>query len=96
MPLETLSCFVLKEDLNSITFSETDVLKDRKKRNLRSYYLDRATKLGNTLKNKVDIYFKDDQNKLMRINTTVWAHTNNFVVLKKGTVLPLKSIVYIG
>jgi len=89
------SCIVQKEDIPSLKFSNIEILKTPKKRNLRSYYLDRATRLGNLLKNKVTIYFKDHTNQLMKVNTTIWAVTTDFVVLKQGITIPKKSITYI-
>ena len=52
-------------------------------------------RLGNLLKNKVTIYFKDSQEKLIRIKTTVWGVTQKDVILKKGSTIPLHRIVSI-
>jgi len=95
MHFETPPCLILKEDIYSIEFSKKDVLNDTKQKKLRHHHLNRAAQLGNLLKNKVNIYFKDKESNLMRVNTTIWAVTKDFVVLKKGTVIPLKSIMHI-
>lgn len=95
MNYSTPSCIIEKEDIPSLKFSKTEILKNPRNRNLRSYYLNRATKLGNLLKNKVTIYFKDHTNQLMQVNTTIWAVTTDFVVLKQGITIPKKSITYI-
>ena len=95
MNYTTPSCIIQKEDIPTLKFSKTDILKSPKKRNLRAYYLSRATKLGNLLKNKVTIYFKDHTNQSMQVNTTIWAVTSNFVVLKQGITIPKRSITYI-
>ncbi|WP_298510115.1 hypothetical protein [uncultured Kordia sp.] len=91
----TPSCIIQKEDIPTLKFSKTEILQSPRKRSLRSYYLDRATKLGNLLKNKVTIYFKDHTDQLMQVNTTIWAVTTDFVVLKQGITIPKRSILYI-
>lgn len=89
------SCIIQKEDIPTLKFSKYEILKSSKKRSLRSYYLDRASKLGNILKNKVSIYFKDHKDQLMQVNTTIWAVTTDFVVLKQGITIPKRSILYV-
>ncbi|WP_420574881.1 hypothetical protein [Kordia sp.] len=89
------SCIIQKEDIPTLKFSKTEILKNPKNRSLRSHYLQRATKLGNLLKNKVTIYFKDHTNQLMQVTTTIWAVTTDFVVLKQGITIPKRSILYI-
>lgn len=95
MNYTTPSCVIEKEDIPKLKFSKTEILKNPKNRSLRSYYLQRATKLGNLLKNKVTIYFKDHKNQLMQVTTTIWAVTTDFVVLKQGITIPKKSIMYV-
>ncbi len=92
---ETTSCFVQKENIPELKFPKEDVFQDKGQKSLRAYYLNRASQLGNLLKSKVNIYFKDAENKLMRVNTTIWAVTQNSVILKKGTIIPRHRIVYI-
>lgn len=92
---QTTSCFVQKEYIPLIKFPKEDVFQDKSQKSLRAYYLNRASQLGNLLKNKVNIYFKDAENKLMRVHTTIWAVTQNSVILKKGTIIPRHRIVYI-
>jgi len=92
---QTTSCLIQKEQIHLIKFSKEDVLSSKDEKNLRVHYLNRASQLGNLLKNKVDIYFKDAENKLMRVQTTIWAVTKNSVILKKGTIIPLHRIIRI-
>ncbi|REG88803.1 hypothetical protein [Winogradskyella sediminis] len=91
----TSSFNIEKEDIPQIKFSQNETLLSFKKRKLRAYYLERGTQLGNLLKTKVKIYFMDSSNKLLSVNTTIWAVTSNFVVLKQGITIPKHSILYI-
>ena len=91
----TSSFTIEKENIPQLKFSKIETLSSLKKRKLRSYYLERATQLGNLLKTKVKIYFMDSTNKLISVNTTIWAVTTNFVVLKQGITIPTHSIIYI-
>jgi len=89
------SCIIQKEDINKLKFSLAETLNKPEDIALRTHYLKSASKLGNLLKTKVKIYFKDYSNKLMIVHTTIWAVTTNFVVLKQGITIPMNSIVYI-
>lgn len=84
---------IAKEDIHHVQFSKQDVLINKKQQKERAHQLTRAAKLGNLLRNKVSIYFMDKNDKLLRVNTTVWAVTKKFVVLKNATTIPLQSIV---
>ncbi len=84
-----------KEFLYALKFPNEDVIKDTSEKKLRLYYLKRAMRLGNILKNKVRIYFRDSKNRIIFIHTTVWAVTKNDVVLKKGVTIPIKRIVHV-
>lgn len=89
------SCLITKEEIHTINFSDEDVLKNKQQKSFRAYHLHRAMQLGNLLKNKVDIYFRNNNDKLMRVQTTVWAVTTDAVVLKQGILIPKSSIVSI-
>ncbi|NRD19421.1 hypothetical protein HNV08_05130 [Winogradskyella eckloniae] len=95
MNISKPSYTILKENIPQLKFSNNEVLKSPKKIKLRSHYLERATQLGNLLKTKVRIYFMDSTNKLIRVNTTIWAVTADFVILKQGITIPKHSVVYI-
>lgn len=89
------SQLVSKEHLQYLKFTKEETLTSKRKRSLRAYYLERAAQLGNLLKNKVRIYFINNKNELMHVNTTIWAVTTDFVILKKGVTIPKSSIVYV-
>lgn len=89
------SQLVSKEHLQYLKFTKEETLTSKRKRSLRAHYLERAAQLGNLLKNKVRIYFINNKNELMHVNTTIWAVTTDFVILKKGVTIPKSSIVYV-
>ena len=89
------SCIIEKEDIPQLKFSKQEALQTSKERHLRSFYLNRALQLGNLLKNKVKIYFKNHKDHLLQVHTTIWAVTTDFVVLKQGITIPKHRIVYI-
>jgi len=90
------ACIIQKEDVSQLKFSKIDTLiNNPQKKALRCHYLHRASKLGNLLKTKVKIHFKDSFNKPMIVNTTIWAVTPKFVILKQGVTIPINSIFYI-
>ena len=91
----TLSCIIPKEQVSTLQFSKTEVLQNKKKKVLRDHYLNRDAQLGNLLKNKVNIYFKDADDKLMRVHTTIWAVTTDSVILKQGVTIPRNCVVFV-
>ena len=89
------SCYIEKETITSLDFSKTEVLRDAARKTMRKTDLNRALKLGNLLKNKVNIYFKDIEEHLMRVNTTIWAVTDDAVILKQGILIPRHRVVMV-
>ncbi|MFS4466403.1 hypothetical protein [Maribacter sp. 2210JD10-5] len=89
------SCFIEKEAISELQFTSLEVLENMDQKKLRTNQLMRALQLGNLLKNKVNIYFKDVEENLMRVNTTIWAVTNDAVVLKQGIYIPRNRVVFI-
>ena len=85
-----------KEFLYALKFSDEDVIKTRQEKELRLYSINRAMRLGNVVKSKVNIYFKDSLNRVIFIYTTVWGVTKNDIILKKGVTIPIKSIIEIN
>ena len=53
--------------------------------------LNRAQSLGNLEHSKIKIFFEDNQSKKV-VETTVWAVTDNQVVLKQGVGIPINRI----
>jgi hypothetical protein len=81
-----------KELVQFLTFFETDVLETQTDKTHRSQLLHMAMILGNCFKNKVTIIFKSLEG-VNKVNTTIWASTDDSVVLKGGTTIPVKSIM---
>lgn len=83
-----------KEVIPFLNFGDQDVLSqdfDRKKRMLD---IANAMVLGNSLKRKVKIVFRDlDSEKC--VETTIWMATEDNVVLKSSTMIPMKSVLRI-
>lgn len=82
-----------KENLHLLKFSKEDVATTEIEKRKRSVSLIRAMRLGNLFKNKVSIYFKDSLNRIVHVRTTIWGVTQKNVILKRGTLIPIKSIV---
>jgi hypothetical protein len=51
----------------------------------------RALALGNLEHSKIRIYFEDNQSKKV-VETTVWALTDQRVILKQGHSIPINRI----
>ncbi|NRS88870.1 hypothetical protein HNQ02_001788 [Flavobacterium sp. 7E] len=84
-----------KENIETLKFPHTEVLKDDNAINQRRTELERAMSLGNLEHSKIQIYFEDDFSKKM-VETTVWAVTDESVVLKKGVGIPINRILKIS
>lgn len=82
-----------KESLHLLKFPKEDVITKETEKRTRCFQLIRAMRLGNLFKNKVTISFRDAQNRLLKINTTIWGVTRQSVILKKGVNIPITSIV---
>ncbi len=80
-----------KEDIQTLKFPSSDVLQDKEDIFQRINDLNRAQALGNLEHSKIKIYFEDDSSKKV-VETTVWAVTDNSVVLKKGVGIPINRI----
>ena len=82
---------VEKEKINSLKFPNSDVLQDKNAIHERHSDLQRAQSLGNLEHSKIRIFFEDNQSKKV-VETTVWAVTDNRVVLKQGVAIPISRI----
>jgi hypothetical protein len=80
-----------KEKINSLRFPKAEVLKDNDAIGQRVSDLNRALALGNLEHSKTKIFFEDSHSKKV-VETTVWAVTDNMVVLKKGSSIPINRI----
>jgi hypothetical protein len=80
-----------KEDIQSLKFPHSEVLEDDAAIKQRKSDLERALSLGNLEHSKIQIYFEDSISKKM-VETTVWALTDESVVLKQGVEIPITRI----
>ncbi len=88
------SRFLEIEEVRKLKFPEEDVLNDVEAKFQRQRDLQKATVLGNSYKQKVIVFFKDDESKKHLI-TTIWQSTSDHISFKNGNVLPVKSILKI-
>lgn len=84
-----------KEDIETLKFPHDEVLASDAAISIRKTELERALSLGNLEHSKIQIYFEDDISQKM-VETTVWALTDESVVLKKGVGIPINRIVKIA
>lgn len=82
---------IQKEDIVNVRFPKTDVLLQEEQRRQRQRAIDNAMLSGNLYKTKTTIYFIT-ANGPRSVTTTVWHSTQAHVVLKGGTVIPIRAI----
>jgi len=80
-----------KEKIDLLHFPATEVLLDKNEIFQRNVDLNRAQSLGNLEHTKIRIYFADSES-LKMVETTVWAVTDDSVVLKQGARIPIHRI----
>lgn len=83
---------LFKEQISGLQFIHHDVLHSPQQRSARKYQLQRAMLLGNLYQTKVGILFRDHQNALLKVETTVWAVGEQYISLKGGRTLPIWAI----
>lgn len=84
---------ITRDAVKQLLFGVEDVLKDRDRKSIRRYKLNRALMLGNLYKRKVKIKMQTAEGILKKIDTTIWSVGEEFVSLKDGIHVPIKSIV---
>ena len=84
-----------KEEVASLRFPSTEVLKTKEERETLYARLKQATVLGNIDHSKIRVVFEDDQGRKM-IETTIWATGEKNIVLKHGMTIPIHRIVEIS
>ncbi len=89
--MESQFVLVEKEEVDGFHFPIEEVLKSEKEIKLLKSELERAIALGNIEHHKVKIYFEDDKKKKV-VHTTIWAVTDNSIVLKQNVVIPIRRI----
>jgi hypothetical protein len=87
----TNTAIIDKEEVVNLTFPSDPVVTDPSKKDQLMTELHRATSLGNLSKHKVNIIFEDNEG-VKKVNTTIWAITEQSVLLKKGVFLPIHRI----
>jgi hypothetical protein len=92
MSTTTATAMVIdKEIVRDLSFPKDDVLDTSEERRLRRMQLDRALILGNVDHSKVRIYFTDNEG-FKQVETTIWAVTEERIILKSGMVIPIRRI----
>jgi predicted alternative tryptophan synthase beta-subunit len=80
-----------KELVSSQQFSKREVLSDGYAIAQRQNKLERAMQLGNLYKVKSKIFFETQEGSKV-VETTIWAVTNNYIMIKGGRVIPIQCI----
>ncbi|MBP6459243.1 MAG: hypothetical protein KA264_04010 [Crocinitomicaceae bacterium] len=80
-----------KEEVVALHFPKEEILQNEDELSMRKLSIDRAIALGNLEHQKVKIYFSDDKG-LKLVDTTIWAVTDEAIVLKQNTVVPINRI----
>ncbi|WP_303311360.1 hypothetical protein [Hymenobacter sp. BT730] len=93
LTLEQSSETIDKESVDGLRFSHDDVLSLSADRQWRMHEAERATTLGNGYHGKVDIYFQTADGSVKRVYTTVWANDAEYLILKSGASIPLRSVL---
>ncbi|WP_460880557.1 hypothetical protein [Pontibacter rugosus] len=87
--------FIQKEQIPA-RFSRQDVLRDAAAKSRRYADTNRATILSNTARNKSYITFKTRSGDVKRVEALLWGMDKDFVLLRSGMFLPLRSILEIN
>ncbi|HET8963275.1 MAG TPA: hypothetical protein VFM99_05225 [Chitinophagales bacterium] len=82
---------IAKEAIPLLDFSNREVLQSRDEIEYRKQLLIQSMVLGNTYHTKVVIIFESG-NGIFQVDTTIWATTDDFVLLKGAVYLPIKCI----
>jgi hypothetical protein len=81
---------VEKDSIKGLKFIDKDVL-DQESALERKANLEKAVMLGNAIKHKVRIFFKDQQSN-KHVETTIWHADERYISLKGGITIPVRSI----
>ena len=84
-----------KEQIKYLKFPKEELLFSKKEKAERCQTLNRAMVLGNIEHEKVHILFADNEG-LKKVNTTIWGVTEDYVILKTSTIIPLERIVSVA
>jgi len=84
-----------KEYLTHLFFNKKEVITDPSLQRVRMEKLLRSQTLGNLLQTKVHLTFEAANEHIYQVYTTVWAIDNDYVSLKGGLTIPIRSIIEI-
>lgn len=82
---------IAKEDIPKLTFVDHEVLPAMEYMEKRKHLLFQSMILGNTYHAKVKLVFETTAG-FYQVETTVWATTEDYVLLKGGVYLPIRCI----
>lgn len=82
---------ISKEEIPMLEFSNHEVLHSRDEMEHRKQLLLQGMVLGNTYHTKVIIIFESGSG-LYQVETTIWATTDDYVLLKGAVYLPIMCI----
>jgi hypothetical protein len=82
-----------KEEISNLSFTKRDVISDPEERIIRMADLYRSQTLGNLLRTKVKLTFESADERIFQVYTTVWAVGSDFITLKGGVYIPIRSIL---
>jgi uncharacterized protein (UPF0248 family) len=83
---------VEKEQIADFHFPHEGIVLSESEKATLKITLERAISLGNIEHQKVRIYFEDDIAKKV-VETTIWAVTDEAIVLKQNVVIPTHRII---
>lgn len=89
--LTTNPALIQKEIVPYLHFPKSDVLLEDVEKKTRQEKLNKAMVAGNTDHTKVKIIFEDIHG-LKEIQTTIWAITENSILLKRGAAIPIHRV----
>ncbi|MEO0555512.1 MAG: hypothetical protein AAF149_20065 [Bacteroidota bacterium] len=81
-----------KSELDQISFNKQEVLSNESDKSIRRHNLDRSLVLGNVHKRQVLIQFENILGMPLEVETTIWAVTQNHIMLKGGKTIPIRCI----
>lgn len=83
---------IQKEALSGISFQKKEVIENYQLRQDRTSDLNKAVALGNLYHFKVSIIFETEDGITQKVITTIWAVSEDFILLKGGVFVPVKAI----
>lgn len=81
-----------KEAVADLHFPAGEILQDKQAITERTNEVKRAISLGNLEHSKVKIYFADNTGEKV-VHTTIWAVTDQAIVLKQNVIIPIERII---